>query len=424
MPGAGPGLTYEQIGQALGAWQMHELLVVSRFPECHRLSTPQLEDIYQEATEALLRRRFHSEEHLRNALYAGIKHRARHVYRDERRREEILQESGERLHVLMDAGEQANPERIALIHEDRWIVSEFLAELSEDEREVFGWLAEGMKYRRIAALIGMETNLARNAARSCERKREQFQLLYDTGRLCGYRAATIHALQSGEATSAELAARAFAHLEGCAHCRAEYKTNARRLRRSFQGQAAALLPFPVLLARFGWLSRSIVRARMLHHRLIPEGAPLGSGGVRERAAALVAGGGATAKVIAAGVATVAVVGGTIGASHVLDQAPAQHRHPARAVATPAPSTTAAPPVAATTRAAPGARPHQSGRSSHGGRRPAHAVSRTYNGAASGASVTREPGGFAYLGVPTGSTTAAPSTSAHTASQSGGGPFSP
>ena len=55
-----------------------------------------------------------------------------------------------------------------------------------------------MQYRAIAPVLGIPVNEARNTARACERKRERFQLLYDTGRLCGYRAQTIQALQNGE----------------------------------------------------------------------------------------------------------------------------------------------------------------------------------------------------------------------------------
>jgi DNA-directed RNA polymerase specialized sigma24 family protein len=430
VPGAGPGLSSEQVGQALGEWQERELLVASRFPECRGLVAEQLEDIYQETTEMLLGRRFHNEEHLRNSLYAGIKHRARHLYRDERRRDAILQERGARLHVADGDTDQVTPERAALLKEDRWIVAEFAAELSEDERRVFGWLAEGMKYRGIAAALGWEVNRARNAARSCERKREQFQLLHDTGRLCGFRAATIHAMQAGEATSDELAARAFAHLEGCAHCRAEHRTNARRLRRTFQGQAAALLPFPAIVGRLGWLSRAALRARMLQHRLMPDGSPIGPGGARERAAALLAGSGAAAKV-AATVATVAVIaGGTVVATSGQSHTAPRRSHPTPASAAPAarPNTTVSHPTA--TRLVSPTKPrraaaHRTGR--RGRFAPGHAVIRHPRPSpATSASAQREPGGFAYLGVPT--TSSAPIQPAHTArasgGQSGGGPFSP
>ena len=321
---AGAGST-EWVGEVLGRWQAVELRIARSFAECRGLSTEQLEDIYQETTLALLSRPYQSEAHLRRALRTGLKQRALNLHRDERRREEILTHNGPGLLTATEEDDYG-PERAALIHEDRLLVSEFLTELTGLEQRVFWLLAEGMKYRLIAKVLGVEVNEARSAARSCERKREHFQLLYDTGRLCGYRAATIVALQSGETTSEELARRAFAHLEGCASCRAEHHTNAKRLRRSFQGQAAALLPVPALLGRLPWLVHLDARIRTLQHRVTPGGLPFGSGGVRERAVALLASGGAAAKV-ATGVATVAVIaGGTIGATHLLNHEPAPHRH--------------------------------------------------------------------------------------------------
>jgi hypothetical protein len=166
-----------------------------------------------------------------------------------------------------------------LAKEDRLIALEFKTELDEDEQRVFAWLVEGLQYRAVASVLNIPINEARNTARSCERKRERFQLLYDTGRLCGYRAQTILALQNGEATSEVLAERAFAHLESCAHCRLEHKTNAKRLRRSFRDQAAALLP-PVFIGHLGWLARLDLRARLLLHRRDRRGA--GRSGRRAR----------------------------------------------------------------------------------------------------------------------------------------------
>ena len=212
-----------------------------------------------------------------------------------------------------------------LAKEDRLIALEFKTELDEDEQRVFAWLVEGLQYRAVASVLNIPVNEARNTARSCERKRERFQLLYDTGRLCGYSAQTILALQNGEATSEVLAERAFAHLESCAHCRLEHKTNAKRLRRSFRDQAAALLP-PVFIGHLGWLARLGLRART---SAAPprdrRGCRLGQGGVRERAVALLAGGGVGAKV-AVGVVTVGVLAGGAVATHVLEQSPSPHRH--------------------------------------------------------------------------------------------------
>jgi RNA polymerase sigma factor (sigma-70 family) len=393
------------------------------------LGREQLEDIYQETTVALLSRPYQTEEHLRNALRTGLKHRALNLHRDERRRGQILAHSAPGMHMIAEAnaGEDA-PELAAIVRQDRLVVSEFLTELSTIEQRVFWLLAEGMQYRAIAPALGIEVNASRNASRAVERKRERFQLLYDTGRLCGFRSATILALQSGEATTEELAERAFAHLESCAHCRAEHKTNARRLRRRFQGQAAALLPFPVLVGHLGWLARLDLRLRTLLGRFLLDGAPGGSGGLRERMVAAIAGGGAAAKA-AATVATVVVIGGTIGVTHVLDHGSAT-RHHDRAKPHPAavqrasvlPSPVTVPPivkeVASTKqRAARGAhgRRHLSSRRSASSSKHLSAVAST---------ATREPGGFAYLGVPSSTQPPSTSASAHVASSSGGGQFSP
>jgi RNA polymerase sigma factor (sigma-70 family) len=418
-------LAPEHAGQLLGEWQAGVLRLARRWPECRGLSTEQLEDIYQETVEALLPHPFKGEEHLRHALAKGIRNRALNLSRDERRREEIIEGSaGLSLHI--QAGEeQPTPERAALNHEDRAIVTEFLAELSTAERRVFWLLAEGMKYRSVAAALGIDINEARNATRACERKRERFQLLYDTGRLCGFRVSTIQTLQNGEATSEELAVRAFAHLERCDHCRAEHRTNARRLQRTFREQAAALLP-PVLLGRLGWIERLGARIRTLQHRLTPDGLPAGPGEARERAAALIAGSGAATKIAA--VATAVVIAGGAVATRVLEHSPAHHDHatPTQGVT---PSLTPAPAALLEAPSAPGL-PSNARRTPRtaGHPRPA-GPGRVLPGAPRAKNSTavgqHEPGGFAYLGVPTqtagppaGRSGPAPSRSTH------GSPFSP
>jgi len=426
-------LASERTGEVLGRWQAYELRIAQRFfPECRGLSIEELEDIYQETVEALLNRRFQREEHLRHSLREGIRYRALNLYRDERRREEILTHTGADMHVMAQANEDEHtPEDIVLAHEDRLIAAEFKTELSEKEQRVFAWMVEGLQYRAIASVLKIPVNEARNTARSCERKRERFQLLYDTGRLCGYRATTIQALQNGEATNEELAVSAFAHLDRCLRCREEHKTNANRLRASFREQAAALLP-PVLLSHLDWLTRLSVRARTVRHRLLTDGLPLGQGGVRERAAALLTGSGITAKV-ATTVATVAVIaGGTIGIKHALQHPPARHPHHSTpsAITTPSATGPATGLVGAAFVPPIGASVH---RTVHTPRRPHHSspgrvLTATRPASRPSAASQHEPGGFAYLGVPT--TTSASSTPAsapeqpHTAVHSSGGPFSP
>ncbi len=432
-PGQGRqrGFGSQRPGQILGEWQKRELRIARGFVECRGLSTEQLEDLYQETALALYKRAYDSEEHLRNALRDGIKKRALRLHRDERRHGRILTRGAPDFGVMAEAREREGaPELAALAHEDRLIASEFTTELTEKERRVFGGLVEGLAYRAIATALAIPENEARKTARACDRKRERFQLLYDTGRLCGYRAQTIHALQNGESTSEELAERAFAHLESCAHCRLEHKTNAKRLRRSFRDQAAALLP-PVFIGNLDRLTRLGVRARLLAHRLGIDSAPIGQGSARERAVALLAGGGVGAKV-AVGVITVGVIAGGAVATHVLEQSPAPHARRVAPSAIAAPR--AAPPAGALLSAPPPAAlstsahrsVHTSGRTRQRRATAHRTVGATQQVATARASEQREPGGFAYLGVPT--TTSQPSAPAHVASasedQSGGGPFGP
>jgi RNA polymerase sigma factor (sigma-70 family) len=413
----------ERTGQILGEWQARELRIARSFAECRGLSSEQLEDIYQETALALLRRPHQNEEHLRNALRTGIKHRALNLHRDERRRGEILAYRAPELSLMAEAREaQSGPELSALVAEDRSVVSEFLTELTATEQRVFWLIAEGMGYRAIAGVLGIAATEARNASRSAERKRERFQLFYDTGRLCGFRASTILALQNGQATSEQLAQRAFAHLEGCARCRAEHKTNARRLRRSFQGQAAALAPFPALLGKVGWLTRVSARARVLSHRITGSAIPSTQGSARERAAELLAGGGAAAKV-AAGLASLAVVaGGAVGATHLLAHPRAHRTHHASsaAAAAPGPATTAASLAAA--HSALGSRAVGAARSHRHASGPGHVVPIPRDRTRRTTGAPYQPGGFAYLGVPT--STSSPASAPAQVASNGGGLFSP
>src|SRR5581483_9713680 len=125
---------------------------------------------------------------------------------------------------------------------DRLVVKEFLAELTSTEQRIFECMSEGMKYNRIAKVRKMPANEVRNRCGAIEKKRERFQLLYDTGRLCGYRAGSIQALVRHEVASQELAERALAHLEVCRRCQVEHNTNADRLRAEFRALAAIQLP--------------------------------------------------------------------------------------------------------------------------------------------------------------------------------------
>jgi DNA-directed RNA polymerase specialized sigma24 family protein len=131
----------------------------------------------------LLERQFQDEEHLRNALRLGIRHRALHLHRDRRRRGEILSENARAILRIAEATQRlAWPEEAALRAADGSIISDFASELSDLERRVFALTGDGIRYRAIAARLGIPVNAARQAYRSYERKRERFQILYDAGR--------------------------------------------------------------------------------------------------------------------------------------------------------------------------------------------------------------------------------------------------
>src|SRR5664280_108365 len=98
-PSRSGALSPERVGEALGEWQAGEANLAGRFAECRGLDAAQLEDLYQETTLALLNRPYNSEEHLRNALRFGLKNRALHLHRDERRRGEILADRASEIHV-------------------------------------------------------------------------------------------------------------------------------------------------------------------------------------------------------------------------------------------------------------------------------------------------------------------------------------
>lgn len=410
----------DRVGEILGRWQAAELKIARGFAECRGLNAPQLEDIYQETALALYGRPFTSEEHLRNALRVGIKHRALRLHRDERRHQQILARHTPGLRIIAEAkNRDMSPEQAALADADRLIAAEFLTELTENERQIFSWLVEGLQYRAVASLLGIPVNEARKAARACARKRERFQLLYDTGRLCGYRAQTIQALQHGQTPSQELAARAFAHLESCASCRLEHKTNATRLRQAFREQAAALLP-PVVGGRLGWITRLGERARTLLHRLGIDTASIGQGGLRERAVALAAGGGASAK-LAVGVATLSVLAGGALSMHINGTPQAKRRQPTHS---PSPAAAVGRRAANATSVTASLEASSLGPSSS---RLGGQLDTNVDPAASAgnrkkeSSVQHEPNGFTYLGVRRPIT--APAV-ARSEGQHGGGPFSP
>ena len=436
----------EVVGMLLGSWQRRELRRASRFGECGGLTREDLEDLYQDSVLVLLGREFASEDHLRRALHEALKHRALNTHRNRRRRRRIIEHAygGDRALERAAEAEQAS-DRPLLAEQDQFLVREFLAELTEQEGHVFRLLADGHGWRGAADALGAPRNEIRAAARSCERKRERFALLYTTGRLCGYRAHTIEALTAGDTDSAVLARRAHAHLQACARCRIEHRTNGERFRRLFDRDALALLPLPVVVARLPLLTRLWGRA----HRL------------GQHAGTLLSGGGASAK-LAAGAASIAIAaGGTIGATQALThqthrishwstkRAPATHK-PAATVRAPTAGTP--PPNASTSltsRQTPRPAKHTTPRKASRQRTTRKSASSRLASAPAPTTVSRRTlttttstvaplvpsptmttptasgaNGFAYLGVPHATTMPAPATIRTASVTPQGGAFSP
>jgi len=425
MPPTTRSLYGEAVGVLLGSWQRRELRRASRFGECGGLTREDLEDIYQDSALVLLGREFESEEHLRRALHEAVKHRALNTHRDRSRHGRIVEHAYSGQEALEHAAEfEQASDRPVLAEQDQLIVREFLAELTEQEGNVFRLLADGHGWRGAADALGAPRNEIRAAARSCERKRERFALLYTTGRLCGYRAHTIQALTAGETDSAVLARRAHAHLQACARCRIEHGTNGERFRRLFDRDALALLPLPVLVQRLPLFSRIAARAnRVAQHLTGP----------------VTGGGGASAK-LAVGVASVAIAaGGTIGATQALThhspRTTARHHH--RSTSGPRGAPPAAPVEhqsgAARTPAVTAHRTHgpPKGTSSPTATRTTSTTSTTP--AFSAAPLTPAPtassghsgtSGFAYLGVPHGTVSSVPAVHQTSNASPRGGAFSP
>jgi RNA polymerase sigma factor (sigma-70 family) len=207
------GLGFDRIAQLLGRWQTTELRAAKNFAECRGLPEAQLEDVYQDTAIALLSRAYASEQHLRNALRHGVRHRALNAHRNARRRGEILTEHAPSLYRTARASEVA-PGDAALARQDRLIVREFLSELDPLERRVFVLSAEGLRYRAIATALAIPVNEARRVTRSCERKRARFQLLYESGRLGGYRAVAGGTLGSADGAP-QLSEQTRAHVAAC-----------------------------------------------------------------------------------------------------------------------------------------------------------------------------------------------------------------
>ena len=412
------GLDAGRVAELLDSWRAGELERFSR--EWRTLSYAELEDLYSETTIALLARPYRREGHLRLALREGMQYRALNAYNAALRHREIIAESEQGVSALQAArSAEETPEQIALAHQDELLLNELVRELTPFQQQVFDLTTEGKRYKKIAEALGVSTAQARSATRACESKGRTFLLLYESGRLCGYRTETIKAIQTGGTASEDLAELAIAHLENCPHCRAEHRTNGARLRQRFNEQASALMP-PALIVRWSLFTHSS-RARAIT-RFLPD-AGAGREVLRERAGAVIATGGVGAKLAVTALIGAAVVAGGINASHVLEHQPARRARPH--LASPrAPQATVVeqetllfshPQTHARTPSAKRTARHKPRRSTR-----RHTSSSARGAGESGSGGQSEPGGFGQPGIVVETPKPAPAPE----EQRGGGPFGP
>jgi len=239
--------------------------------------------------------------------------RALRLHRDRITRHRALQQATRPAEETAKAWEQ-DPQRALVAREDRLIIREFLSELTPLEQQVFALVADGRSWRAIATALGMPATQARNTTRQCERKRERFFMLYQTGRLCGYRSQTIGSLLDGKQTSDLALDQALAHLHHCRVCQTQHHTTEEQLRDAFDRRALALLPaLPTVHGSAGILDR-------LHDLLTRHGRVLGQlrasqTGLRERLVQTLMGAGAATKITVSVLSTAALATSAVSVQH-------------------------------------------------------------------------------------------------------------
>jgi DNA-directed RNA polymerase specialized sigma24 family protein len=303
----------------LARWRRRELRLARSFKECSRATTTELEELLDSTTLVLLDKHYDTPEHLRAALHRGIKMRALRLHRDRVTRHNTLEAAAHAQHAEENARAwEQDPHHLLITQEDDLIIGEFLAELTPSERNVFVLVAEGRSWRAIATHLALPENQARNTVRACERKRERFLTLYETGRLCGYRSQTITTLLTGNPSSELALDQALAHLRHCHTCQTHHHTTEAQFRAAFDRRALALLPLPLLPPTdpgvfdrvYGFLTRNARALRTPH------------AGIRDRLIETASGVGAVGKITAGVLSATVLAAGAASTKH-----PAHHHPP-------------------------------------------------------------------------------------------------
>ena len=255
-----------------------------------------LEELVNEAmcVVVMMRRPVVCEEHLMGAFWTAVRLLLRH--QREGRRDLRVGSRGrvqfEALAAEAVAGDPG-PDEVAELRDRVARAADFVAQLSEFEREVVAVMAlRGVGANLAARALGVPVRTVRAAERSARGKLDRVAVIAAAGRMCDYRERVITRYASGDAGD-EVEVLARAHLAACAACRASYVRMAREMRgRDFQRRAAAaFLPVPALALghHLGALGRLVGYAV---DRVAPAGGPgeraaeaLGGAGVVKAAAA-------------------------------------------------------------------------------------------------------------------------------------------
>jgi DNA-binding CsgD family transcriptional regulator len=240
-----------EVALALHAQRAELLRTIRTRGDARGLAETVLEEVVGDAIciVVMMRRPVISEEHLIGAFWTAARillrqhHEGRHSLRVGSRSRVGLDTAA----VLVTSTE-LGPEEVATLKDRAARAADFIAQLSDLEREVVSVMAtRGAGVKMTARILGISVKTVKTAQRSAQGKLDRVAAIAAAGRMCEYRESAVVAYARGSAHAGdEQLARA--HLAACTPCRSSYVTLVREMRgRSFQRDAAAaFLPAPAL----------------------------------------------------------------------------------------------------------------------------------------------------------------------------------
>jgi RNA polymerase sigma factor (sigma-70 family) len=230
------------------------------------------------------------------------------------------------------------PEDAALRAEAARAAQLALSYLPERERRVLVLRALGLRHRDVAASLGVSPLRARKLADAARREFGARMAAGEDGEPCASTASCLRAIAAGWHINAPRRARLDAHLDACPACRGTLV----ELRRE-----GALAIGPIVIAAPGWWQQVLASAHQVWQGALGRGGDTAvTRGEVATGGGAVGGGAALVGKLAAGCATVCLVGG--GVAVVAEQTGGDPRDPAR----PPARSTARAALSATTIAAP------------------------------------------------------------------------